>query len=236
MTERGQRSVQREARRFTVGPSSVRWERDALVLDLDEISVPIPRRIRGKVRVMPTALSTFVTPLDAGGRHRWGPIAPCARVEVALEHPAQRWSGHGYLDSNEGEEPIDRPFREWDWSRSNLRDGSTAVLYDVQPKSGPDRVLALRFDRQGGVQTFEPPPRQTLPATLWRVPRRMRSDGAAVVQVEQTLEDAPFYSRAVLRSSLLGETVTSVHETLNVPRLVATSTQWMLPWRMPRRA
>ena len=41
--------------------------------------------------------------------------------------------------------------------------------------------------------------------------------------------------RAVLQSELLGETVHSFHETLNVPRLVAPIVQAMLPWRMPRR-
>ena len=33
-----------------------------------------------------------------------------------------------------------------------------------------------------------------------------------------------------------GETVDSLHETLNVPRLSSTAVQMMLPWRMPRRA
>jgi carotenoid 1,2-hydratase len=52
--------------------------------------------------------------------------------------------------------------------------------------------------------------------------------------VLQSLEDTPFYQRAMLRSGLLGETVTSVHETLNVSRLTSTAVQLMLPWRMPR--
>jgi carotenoid 1,2-hydratase len=55
------------------------------------------------------------------------------------------------------------------------------------------------------------------------------------VRIEQQLEDTPFYQRAVLHSELLGETVQSFHETLNVPRLVAPIVQAMLPWRMPRR-
>ena len=67
----------------------------------------------------------------------------------------------------------------------------------------------------------------------WRIARRLRSD--APVQVVQQLEDTPFYQRAVLRSSLMGETVSSFHETLNVPRLVSPLVQAMLPWRMPRR-
>ena len=62
----------------------------------------------------------------------------------------------------------------------------------------------------------------------------MRNEGNEPARVEQTLEDTPFYVRSVLSSSLLGERVTSVHETLSVPRVVATSTRLMLPWRMPR--
>jgi hypothetical protein len=49
-------------------------------------------------------------------------------VEVSLTDPAARWSGHAYLDSNEGDEPVDRGFLEWDWSRAGLADGSTAVV------------------------------------------------------------------------------------------------------------
>ncbi len=114
-----------------------------------------------------------------------------------------------------------------------MTDGSTAVLYDMQHEDGSDQVLALRFGRDGQVTPFEPPPRRDLPATLWRLPRRMRSTGA--VRVIEQLEDTPFYQRAMVRSELLGQPVTSFHETLNVPRLVSPVVQAMLPFRMPRR-
>ena len=52
--------------------------------------------------------------------------------------------------------------------------------------------------------------------------------------MRQTLEDTPFYVRSLIDAQLLGETVTSVHETLDLPRLVSRSTRMMLPWRMPR--
>jgi carotenoid 1,2-hydratase len=55
-------------------------------------------------------------------------------------------------------------------------------------------------------------------------------------RVMQTLEDTPFYARAVLESGLLGQRVVSVHETLNLRRLTSPVVQAMLPWRMPRRA
>ncbi len=181
----------------------------------------------------PDRLFGFSTPIDPRGRHRWGPLAPSARVEVELESPGQRWQGQAYLDSNEGDEPIAHACREWDWSRSLLRDGSTAVLYDVQNHDGSENLLALRFGRDGQVTPFDAPARQVMRPTAWRIPRRMRAPGA--VQVLHQLEDTPFYQRAVLRSELLGETVTSFHETLNVPRLVSPIVQGMLPWRMPRR-
>ena len=62
----------------------------------------------------------------------------------------------------------------------------------------------------------------------------MRAPGP--VQVVHQLEDTPFYQRAMVRSELLGQAVTSFHETLNVPRLVSPVVQAMLPFRMPRRA
>lgn len=235
MTERGARHVQRDAQNFVVGPSSLRWDGQSLVFDLHEVGVPLPQRVDGTVRVWPQALSRFNAPLDAGGRHRWGPIAPCSRVEVQLDRPALRWQGHGYLDSNEGDEPIDRPFTEWDWSRGLLADGSTAVIYDVREKDGSERVITQRFHPDGRSEPFEAPPRAVVPRTAWRIGRSMRSEPGAPPQVQQTLEDTPFYVRSVLRSRLFGEELTSVHETLNVPRLVSLPVRLMLPWRMPRR-
>jgi carotenoid 1,2-hydratase len=236
MTERGRTHVQRDAHSFTIGPSSLHWHRDHLEIDICEVGVPLPWPVRGKVRVYPSSLSTFSTALDDKGRHRWGPLAACARVEVEMDQPSQRWSGHGYLDSNEGDEPISEPFREWDWSRALLSDDSAAVIYDVQQKQGADRLLGLRFYPDGRIDDFAPPPRQSLALTGWRIPRRMRTEGDAPVHVIDMLEDTPFYERSVLKSRLFGEDVISVHETLNVPRLVSPVVQVMLPFRMPRRA
>ena len=235
MTERGARHVERLARSFSVGPSSLHWDGSSLRLDLHEMGVPLPQRVDGTVRVWPQALTNFSAPLDDAGCHRWGPIAPCSRVEVNLQRPALRWQGHGYLDSNEGDEPIDRPFTEWDWSRGLLGDGSTAVIYDVRQKTGADRLITQRFHPDGRSEAFEAPPRAALPRTAWRIGRTMRSDIGSPPRLVQTLEDTPFYVRSVLESGLFGERVTSVHETLNVPRLVSLPVRLMLPWRMPRR-
>ena len=234
MTERSRASVHRDDDRLVIGPSQLAWDGQCLTIDIDEVGVPIPHRVRGRIRVHPQGLCRFNASLDDGGRHRWGPIAPCARVEVDFASPGVKWSGHAYLDSNEGDEPIDTPFVEWDWSRAPLKDGSTGVIYDVRQKRGDDRVIAVRFMPSGEFEHFSPPERQPLPTTAWRIGRTMRTDERQPAKVTQTLEDTPFYVRSVVASSLLGESVVSVHETLNVPRLVSTSTQLMLPWRMPR--
>jgi carotenoid 1,2-hydratase len=235
MTERGRGAVQRSAREFTIGPSRVHWDGQALVFEIDEICAPLPQRVRGQVRVWPQGLCRFVTGLDAAARHRWGPIAPCARVEVTLQQPGARWSGQAYLDSNEGDEPVAGAFREWDWSRSVMADASTAVIYDVRPRHGPAHVIAQRFAPDGSSTAFEPPHPQRLPRSKWWLPRTMRNEAGAPARVLKTLEDTPFYVRSLLSSNLMGERVNSVHETLAVPRVASLPVQLMLPWRMPRQ-
>ncbi|RFO97025.1 carotenoid 1,2-hydratase [Rhodoferax lacus] len=234
MTERGRRLCHRDATRFNIGPSQLHWDGQALQVQIDEVCAPIPQRIRGHIRLEPERLFDFSTALDPAARHRWGPLAPGARIEVALDAPAQRWSGQAYLDSNEGDEPIDRAFHAWDWSRSRMKDGSTAVLYDMQYPDRSQALLPLRFGTDGSVQRFEAPPPQALAPTRWRVQRGMRSDSP--VRIHEQLEDTPFYQRALLKSALLGETVTSFHESLSIPRLVSPIVRAMLPFRMPRRS
>lgn len=236
MTERGRRSVRRGAGEFSVGPSRMAWESNSLIVEFDERAAPWPRRVKGRIRLHTEGLCRFVTALDAGGLHRWGPIAPCARIEVELDHPAVRWSGAAYLDSNEGDEPIDRAFRDWDWSRARLEDGSTAVIYDVRPRSGQDRVIAERFAASGRHVAFEAPPRQMLPASGWRIARGVRTESGHPARVLQTLEDTPFYVRSTLSCGLLGESVTAIHESISMPRLVSMPVRLMLPWKMPRIA
>jgi carotenoid 1,2-hydratase len=161
-------------------------------------------------------------------------LAPASRIEVDLSAPDLKWQGHAYLDSNEGDEPVDRGFHTWDWSRARARDGSTVVFYDMQAPGTEDRVLSLRFTPKGQVEPIATPPVQRLPKTGWRIERRMRSTQA--VRVHEQLEDTPFYQRALLQFDHAGEPLLAFHETLSVPRLVSPVVQAMLPWRMPRRA
>ena len=241
MTERGLGSVDRGANYFQVGPSGLKWADGCLEIDLNEVGAPLPLRVRGRVRVYPDALCTYSNALDDQRKHRWGPIAPCARVEVDLTKPGLRWRGNAYLDSNEGDEPVTVPFKTWDWSRARMADGSTAVIYDVTQTNGAHTLLAERFNPDGSWSSFEAAPmREKLPLTRWRINRGTRTDPdglpGGVTCVLDTLEDTPFYARTLLRTNLLGERVTAIHETLEPQRLNRLPVRLMLPWRMPRRA
>lgn len=236
MTERGETQLTRDAASITIGPSQMRWDGDALTVEIDEIAVPLPRRIRGTVRLRPAAITANAYDLDDRGQHSWWPIAPRSRVEVELDHPDLRWSGRGYFDANAGMEPLEAGFRRWDWSRAVLSDGSSAILYDTEQKDGMAYGLALQFDSDGAVSEFEPPPQQALPPTLWRVGRKTRVDREGELGVRTTLEDAPFYSRSVLDTHLLGMPATAVHESLSLDRFARPVVQAMLPFRMPRRS
>ncbi len=234
MTERGKRFVERDTTNFKIGPSNLHWNGKSLEINIQERSLPFGQRVIGKVRVHPEQLFNYSVPLDQLGKHRWGPLAPTSRIEVEFSKPQLKWQGHAYLDSNEGDEPINRSFQEWDWARALLKDQSTAVVYDVREKNGTENLLALKFRHDGSVENFEIGKRYPLPPTLWRIKRNLRSDQTEP-KVVQDLEDTPFYSRSILQGDWLGESkLLCMHETLNVPRFSSSVVQMMLPWKMPR--
>ncbi|MBO8085135.1 MAG: carotenoid 1,2-hydratase [Marichromatium sp.] len=235
MTERGRGALHQSADTLRIGPSGLHWDGEALTIDVDELTVPLPSRLRGRIRVHPSAINPQDFVLDGKARHRWWPIAPVARVELDFQNPGLRWSGAGYLDSNRGEEPLEAGFQRWDWSRAALSDGA-ATLYDATERDGRNSQLALRFARNGEVEQVAPPPRAALPtASVWRVGRGTQCEAGDQARVVQTLEDTPFYVRSVVETRLCGERVESVHESLDLDRFAANWVQMLLPFRMPRK-
>jgi carotenoid 1,2-hydratase len=231
MTERPRRAVGRTADAFAVGPSNLAWDGKSLTIRLDEIAVPVPGRIRGTVRVVPAAITQQAFTLNEHGNHRWWPIAPCARVQVALDSPYLRWQGDGYFDMNQGDSPLEQGFSEWQWARGATRNGA-AILYEARRRDGNHVGLAMTFDPYGQMQAFDPPPVVALKRTGWRIGRHLRSDDTA--SLVRTLEDAPFYARSVVAAKLLGEPVILMHESLSLDRFRMPLVQAMLPFRMPR--
>jgi carotenoid 1,2-hydratase len=232
MTERARGRVARTVNSLLIGPSDLSWDGTSLTININEMSAPVPGRIKGRVRVHPSALTTQAFTLNPDGNHRWWPIAPSARVEVEMASPALRWQGEGYFDMNAGDAPIETGFSDWEWSRGALRDGA-AILYEAQRRDGSRFDLAVTFDAQGNMQPFDAPALAPLARSGWRVNRSARTDDQA--RVVKTLEDAPFYARSVVATKLLGEKVTLMHESLSLDRFKMPVVQAMLPFRMPRR-
>ncbi len=233
LTERGRDAVSRDANRLTIGPSSLAWDGTTLTVRINEVTAPLPSRIRGEVRLHPTAVEHRVATLDKAGRHRWRPIAPCARIEVDLDRPALHWSGPAYCDTNVGDAPLEADFVRWDWSRGQTDDGTT-VLYDVTCRDGARLALAMRYDAAGGVTDFDPPAEQALRRTRWGVARGVRGDTAEAARVVATLQDTPFYARSLVATRLLGTPMVAMHESLDLERFRSPWVQAMLPFRMPR--
>lgn len=229
MTERGRQDVRRDETLLRIGPSSVHWRHDVLHVDIEEWTAPLPGRLRGTVSVHPLAINAQAFALDDAAHHHWRPIAPRARIDVRFDDGALEWSGDAYLDSNWGCEPLERGFKAWDWSRAHTGD-ATIVHYDVTPLEGDARPLSLRFDRDARPTPIEPPPRNTLPGTFWKVPRAVRGD----VRLLRTLEDSPFYTRSSLSGVVDGVRADIMHESLSLDRFRSPVVRAMLPFRMPR--
>ena len=234
MVERGRAAVHQKLRELVIGPSAIRWDGEALIVTIDEITVPWPSRIRGQIRLYPAILNQHTYALDAQGRHYWTPLGPVSRVVVELEHPDLRWSGAGYLDSNRGSAPLEDAFSGWTWSRAAV-EGGTAILYDLVRRDGSSLSLALHCDGAGRISDFPAPPPASLPRSRWRIDRSTRADAGDPARLLTTLEDTPFYARSSVAMRLLGQPVTAMHESLSLDRFSAQWVRMLLPFRMPRR-
>jgi carotenoid 1,2-hydratase len=232
MTERNGTSLQRDAVHLRIGPSAMEWRNGALHLTIDERCAPIPRRLRGRIVVRPSAALDLSVVIDGQGRHRWTPLAPCARVEVAFDQPDMQWSGHGYLDGNDGDVALEADFKSWAWSRAGLSDGGAVVLYDAVRRDGTRLEWAGRFDAGGGLALIAMPPRHDLARGFWGVARP--AHGEAAPRLLRKLEDGPFYTRSLIATVLCGEAVTAVHESLSLERFDKPWVQGLLPFLMPR--
>ncbi len=241
MTERGGAALARSANHLKIGPSRLEWDGRTLTASIDEVTFPWPSRLRGAIWVDADALANRVVPLDAAGRHVWQPIAPYARLRVQLDSPRINWSGHAYLDSNGGDEPLEDAFKGWHWSRTHAQGpgptGETLICYDVCRRDGTTKAVALRFDGRGGECGVAVPPEVDLPRTGWGIARTARSEQASAgdVRVLRTLEDTPFYARSLVATRWNGQPAEAMHESLSLQRFRARWVQSLLPFRMPRR-
>ncbi|MEO8874551.1 MAG: carotenoid 1,2-hydratase [Polyangiaceae bacterium] len=233
LSERAIGDGDRGARSVGIGRSRMEWQGDDLVVIIDERSAPLGKPVRGKIRFSPTSSSENAIALDAGGNHTWWPIAPSGRIAVELDAPTLRFTGHGYHDANAGAAPLEDSFHSWSWCRARIDATRSCVTYDVDPKHGPPRSFALDF--QGDRVTTHNGShlrRAPIERTGWRIDREARTEGAHVPRVVRSLEDTPFYARALVETQLGGRRTIAMHETLSLDRFSRRWVRFLLGFRM----
>lgn len=232
MTERGRPALRQELGRFQVGPSHMQWDGDELVVEVDEITVPIPRKLRGTIRLSPAAFQPRWFALDGPQRHHWWPYAPSGRISVDFKDPDLHWTGHGYADCNAGTAALEADFSAWNWMRLTTPTGA-ALFYAPQERSGARSLLAFDVSHDGEITARDAPKEASVKNGIWGVGRNLWSEGPA--QLDAAMEDAPFYTRNAVSTQLDGAWVSGVHETLDLDRFSKQWVRLLLPFRMPRR-
>ena len=235
MTDRGRSALVTTPDMLQVAPSSMRWEGDKLVIDINEISaLPVVSRVRGRIVLTPHAVTSVELPLTPDGAHIWRPFAPSADISVELEAPGWKWHGHGYFDANFGTRALEQDFRFWTWGRYPVADGAVC-FYDALRRDGSELEAAIGFGRDGGARVVAAPPRTAFKRSFWRVRRETRADPGVVPQQVLAMLDAPLYSRSAVRTQLGGQGVTGVHEALELDRFRLWWMKWLLAVRVWRR-
>lgn len=246
MTERSQPGVTRKVDNYTIGPSRLSFYRDksqygVMQIDINEVTVPIPRLLQGRITVQLGNLSDKHYRLDKEGHHHWWPVSPASAVEVQFEKPACSWHGHAYLDTNWGDRPLEEDIDYWCWSRFQNKQ-QTLIHYDVfykgndayrLPACEPDKGLAIRVNNDGTSTTDTPPSLKKLKKTNWQMTRHARSESN--LKLVSTLEDSPFYSRSLIETTIDNESLMGICESVSLQKFRKPIVQMMLPFRMPRR-
>lgn len=236
MTDRGRAALRQTPDQLTVGPSSMRWDGGKLIIEVDEISgPPVISRVRGTITVTPHAITSVELALTPDGSHIWRPFAPISDIDVQLEAPGWQWSGHGYFDANFGTRALEQDFSFWTWGRYPTATGATCI-YDAERRDGSTLDMAIDFDTAGHASIGSAPPSVRFKNSNWQLRRETRADAGHTPRQVLPMLDAPFYSRSAVQTVLNGETVTGVHEALDLDRFASPFIKPMLAFRVPRRA
>ncbi len=236
MTDRGRSALHQSRDALQVGPSRMAWQNGTLVIDVDEISaLPLISRVRGQIRLTPSAVTEVEARLTPDASHIWRPFAPSARIDVDLSQ-GHHWQGHGYFDANFGTAALEADFRRWTWGRFPRAHGGATCFYDGVRADGSTLALGLDIASNGAVQVVTPPPLTRLTRTLWGISRDVPCDTGAKPRQTMALLEAPFYSRSLVQTTIAGETVQGVHEALDLVRFRSPLIKPMLAVRVARRA
>jgi len=214
----------------------MRWDGNDVVIEIDEVSsLPLVSRIRGEIRLTPSALTAVELALTPDDAHIWRPFAPRARIAVNIDRPGWQWDGEGYFDANFGTRALEQDFSYWTWGRFPTQGGATC-FYDAKRLDGTELAAGFAFDAEGNGQSIAaPPPKTRFRRSLWAVKRETRAEDGFQPRQAMNMLDAPFYSRSAVTTKVAGEITTGVHEALDLRRFRSPLLKPMLAVRVPRR-
>ncbi|MES2813872.1 MAG: carotenoid 1,2-hydratase [Pseudomonadota bacterium] len=235
MTDRGRSALKQSPDRLEIGPSSVTWTGQELVIEVNEWGAPpMVTPVTGRVILTPRAVTQTEVLLTPDGAHLWRPFAPIADIEVQLSQ-GHSWRGHGYFDANFGTRALEADFAFWTWGRYPLQD-RTLCFYDAELRDGTHFDLAVQITPDGQVVETTAPPRTRFARNPWAVRRETRADPGIKPRPHLSLLEAPFYSRALVETQIDGEKTVGMHEALDLTRFRQPLLKPMLAVRVPRRA
>lgn len=156
--------------------------------------------------------------------HAWLPAAPFCAVtgQITLReahNPGAEtiaFEGTGYHDHNWGRLPFDAAISDWYWARAALGGTRAAVLYYVRPKGRSAALTHLLLFENGEMRRHETGCRVTLSRRVLSglgavYATRLVAEAADLhveFTLEQRLDSAPFYVRALCRATVReGKTV-----------------------------
>ncbi|WP_410171711.1 carotenoid 1,2-hydratase [Cereibacter johrii] len=234
MTDRGRAALRQSPDTLTVGPSRMHWTGTQLIVEVNEISSPpLVSPVKGRIVLTPTGITEVEVTLKDDGSHIWRPFAPTARIEVDLTQ-GHRWHGHGYFDANFGTAALEADFRFWTWGRYPVADGA-ACFYDATRRDGSRLELGLHVAADGRARLIQPPPQARFSRSRWLVERHTPADPGTRPRQVMSMLDAPFYSRAMVETTVFGQKTVGVHEALDLRRFRSPLLMPMLAVRVPRR-
>ena len=234
MTERGKQKLKRTQNMLKVGPSSFNWNKDHLIINFDEYSIPHFDNVKGTVKIIPKFISEIECNLLSDNSHVWRPFSPISKIEVDINKPGWQWEGHGYFDANFGSSALEKDFSYWTWGRFPTDKGSY-TFYDAIPRKEKNVNIALLFKNNGGIdKILNPPDKANLSRSLWLVKRETRSDINFKPKQIKHMLDTPFYTRAGVQTSIFGEKSIGVHEALDLNRFSSPFLKPMLAVKAPR--
>jgi carotenoid 1,2-hydratase len=233
MTERTEHAIGLSPKEFNIGPSKMIWNGNSLDINFKEITIPHLNTLEGTISLIPENITDIEVLLKSDGTHIWRPFAPISRIKVDINQKGWNWHGNAYLDGNFGTRALEQDFSYWTWSRLPFRD-HTVTFYDAELTNGGKTNIALKFGKNGSLNTINPPPLKNIKRTNWLLRREARADEDFVPYQKKPLLDSPFYSRSELVTKINGEKTVGIHEALDMKRFTNPFIQPLLCVKIPR--